>query len=322
VPKVHWSVDAASAGQRLDKFLAAESRLGSRQRATSSLDRGRVYVNGAEVGIRDAGTKVSAGDVVSFWPDRPGSAARPHRPAPSGDLPIVYEDDVLIVINKPPGLLTVPLERKGSVPSVYNLIVSRFRSHRGRKPFVVHRIDQDSSGLVVFAKDPETQRALQQQFKRREPDRIYQAVVHGRVEPAEGTWRNYLVWNEKALIQKETHAGDRRGIESISDYRVVELFERASLLEVRLRTGRRNQIRVQAQLRGHPLIGERRYTDHDGTETIHFRRQALHAIRLSFKHPIDGRTLTFEGPPPADFVDLLNRLRRQRPRSMHHVRGS
>jgi RluA family pseudouridine synthase len=316
VPKVHWSVDAASAGQRLDKFLAAPSRLGSRQRATSSLDRGRVYVNGAEVGIGDAGTKVSPGDVVGFWPDRPGSARRPQRPASSADLPIVYEDDLLIVINKPAGLLTVPLERKGSVPSVYDLIANRFRSRGKRKPYVVHRIDQDSSGLVVFAKDADTQRALLEQFKRREPDRIYYAAVHGRVEPAEGTWRNHLVWNTKALIQKETHAGDPRGIESISDYRVVESFERASLLEVRLRTGRRNQIRVQAQLRGHPLIGERRYAGDDALESINFGRQALHAIRLSFTHPVDGRTRTFEGPLPADFVDLLTRLRRRRRRSV------
>ena len=316
MPKTHWSVDASSAGQRLDKFLAAPSRLGSRQRATSSLDRGRVYVNGAEVGIRDAGTKVSLGDVIGFWPDRPGSARRPHRSEPEDNLEIVYEDDALIVVNKPAGLLTVPLERKGSVPSVYGLIVNRFRPHGKRKPFVVHRIDQDSSGLVVFAKDADTQRSLQEQFKRREPDRIYHAVVHGRVEPSEGTWRNHLVWNTKALIQKETQAGDPRGIESISDYRVVERFEHASLLEVRLRTGRRNQIRIQAQLRGHPLIGERRYTGDIDGDTIKFGRQALHAIRLSFAHPVDGRRLNFEGPLPADLVGLLTRLRRpQRRRS-------
>lgn len=320
MPKVQWTVDAGSAGLRLDKFLAAPDRLGSRQRANTSLERGRVSVNGSEVGIGEAGTRILAGDVIGFWGDRPGTAKRPQRPTDRGGLNIVYEDDVLLVVNKPAGLLTVPLERKGSVPSVYDLIAHRFKSHGKRRPYVVHRIDQDSSGLVVFAKDALTQRALQDQFKRREPERVYHAVVHGRVEPVEGTWRNHLVWNTKALIQKETHAGDPRGIESISDYRVLEAFEHASLLEVRLRTGRRNQIRVQAQVRGHSLVGENRYVADakGGGVAISFGRQALHAVRLSFKHPVDGRTLDFEGPPPADFVDLISRLRRRtrvRPRS-------
>lgn len=311
MPKVQWIVDAGDAGQRLDKFLAGPDRLASRQRASTSLERGRVYVNGVEVGIGEAGTRLSAGDVVGFWADRPGTARRPHRQGEQDGLDIVYEDDVLIVVNKPAGLLTVPLERKGSVPSVYDLIAGRFRSHGKRRPYVVHRIDQDSSGLVVFAKDAVTQRALQDQFKRREPERVYHAVVHGRVEPPEGTWRNHLVWNTKALIQKETHARDPRGIESISDYRVLEEFERATLLEVRLRTGRRNQIRVQAQLRGHSLVGESRYVANDAVERIRFGRQALHAHLLSFKHPVDGRTLDLEGPAPADFVDLISRLRRR-----------
>lgn len=314
MPKIHWTVDAANAGQRLDKFLAAPDRLGSRQRASTSLERGRVYVNDAEASIAQAGTPLSAGDVVGFWADRPGSARRPQPQQKRGGLDIIYEDDELIVVNKPAGLLTVPLERKGSVPSVYDVIAESFTTQRRQRPFVVHRIDQDSSGLVVFAKDASTQRALQDQFRRREPDRLYHAIVHGRVEPAEGTWRNHLVWNTRALVQKETHAGDPRGIESISDYRVIESFDRATLLEVRLRSGRRNQIRVQAHLRGHDLVGERRYVGGrapNDRQAIRFNRQALHAFRLSFKHPVDGRTLAFEAPLPADLVDLLARLRRK-----------
>jgi 23S rRNA pseudouridine1911/1915/1917 synthase len=314
VPKVHWTVDAANAGQRLDKFLAAPDRLGSRQRASTSLERGRVYVNDAEVRIAQAGTRLSAGDVVEFWADRPGSARRSQRPQERSGLDIIYEDNELIVVNKPAGLLTVPLERKGSVPSVYDLIADNFSTQRRQRRFVVHRIDQDSSGLVLFAKSDSAQRALRDQFKRREPERVYYAIVHGRVEPAEGTWRNHLVWNAKALIQKETHGNDPRGIESISDYRVIEIFDRATLLEVRLRTGRRNQIRVQAHLRGHDLVGEGRYVggnDPDDRQAIRFNRQALHAVRLSFTHPIDGRRLEFEAPLPADLVDLLAQLRRQ-----------
>jgi 23S rRNA pseudouridine1911/1915/1917 synthase len=229
-----------------------------------------------------------------------------------GPLQVLYEDDALIVVNKPSGLLTVPLERKAASPSVYDQIVERYRSHGKRRPFVVHRIDQDTSGVVVFARTAQAQQELTRQFKRREPDRVYRAVVYGRLDPAEGTWRDYLVWDTKALIQKSTTASDPRGTEAISDYRVVEPLAGASLIEVRLRTGRRNQIRIQARLRGHPLVGEERYTGRvEAACEIAFRRQALHAYRVSFNHPADNRRLEFEAPPPADFVDLVDRLRRR-----------
>ena len=175
----------------------------------------------------------------------------------------------------------------------------------------MHRIDRDTSGLVVFAKTVRAQDALKAQFKRREPERVYLAVVYGRPSPPQGTWRDHLVWDTKALIQKETHPDDPRASDAISEYRVVESFGEASLIEVRLRTGRRNQIRIQARLRGHTLVGEKRYTyGPDELRTIDFERQALHAHRLSFLHPADGRRLTFEAPPPADFAALLDRLRR------------
>ena len=194
---------------------------------------------------------------------------------------------------------------------MYSQIEDRFRSHGKKRPFVVHRIDQDTSGLVVFAKTPEAQRRLKEQFKRRDPERVYRAVVYGHPDPPEGTWRDVLVWDEKALIQKETHPKDPRGTEAICDYRTLEPFDAASLIEVKLRTGRRNQIRIQARLRGHTLVGEERYVfGPDTLRSISFGRQALHAYRLTFKHPVDGATLALEAPLPADLNDLLNRLRR------------
>jgi 23S rRNA pseudouridine1911/1915/1917 synthase len=162
-----WTI--AAAGQRLDKFLAAAERLGSRSRAATALARGKVFVNGTEVGIADAARTLAAGDSVRVWMDRPGSARGTPRLKADADLDIVFEDDSLIVINKPPGLLSVPLERKSEQPSVFDLIEARLRSHGKRRPFVVHRIDQDTSGLVLFAKDPDTQRRLKLQFARREP---------------------------------------------------------------------------------------------------------------------------------------------------------
>jgi 23S rRNA pseudouridine1911/1915/1917 synthase len=306
-----WTAVAADAGVRLDKFLASPERLGSRARAVAALERGKIYVNEAEVALTDAARRMSVGDVVHVWMDRPGSARRKPRTGPVRDIHVIFEDDVLLVVNKPAGMLSVPLERKTELPSVYEQIEDRFRSHGKRRPFIVHRIDQDTSGLVVFAKDAESQRRLKVQFARREPERVYRAVVYGCPSPSSGTWRDTLVWDTKALIQKETHPRDPKGMEAISEYHVVERFRDASLIEVRLQTGRRNQIRIQARLRGHTLVGEERYIYGPATlRPISFGRQALHAFRLGFDHPSDGRELTFEAPLPADLEDLLARLRR------------
>jgi 23S rRNA pseudouridine1911/1915/1917 synthase len=307
-----WRAAEEHAGVRLDKYLASPERLGSRARAAAALARGKVYLNGAEVGVAAAATPLSSGDVVRVWMDRPGSAkARREGTQAAGDVEILFEDEALIVVNKPAGLLTVPLERKAAAPSAYEAIERHLRPSGKRRPLVVHRIDQDTSGLVVFAKDAASQARLKAQFKRREPERVYLAVVYGHPSPPEGRWRDHLVWDEKALIQKATHPRDPRAQEAISDYRVVESFRDTSLIEVRLESGRRNQIRIQARLRGHALVGEKRYThEPDALRTIRFERHALHAARLSFDHPSDGRALRFEAPPPPDFAALLHRLRR------------
>jgi 23S rRNA pseudouridine1911/1915/1917 synthase len=307
-----WIVDPGEAGVRLDKYLAAPERLGSRARAATAIQRGKIYLNGAEAGPADAAARLSAGDVVRVWMDRPGTSRIRRRPVEIGGLRVLYEDDALLVIDKPAGLLAVPLERKSALPSVFDELQEHFRARGMRRPFVVHRIDRDTSGLVVFAKNPSAREALKDQFKRREPERIYWAVVYGHPAPPTGTWRDHLVWDRKALIQKETHPKDPLAKDAVCDYRVLESFRDASLIEVRLRTGRRNQIRIQARLRGHTLVGERRYVyGPDMLRTIAFERQALHARRLAFQHPEDGRLLEFESPLPPDFESLLARLRRR-----------
>ena len=306
-----WSVGTQDAGARLDKFLADAARVGSRGRAVAALERGKVYLNGQEAAMAEAATRLAAGDVVRVWLDRPGSAKRRPRPGQRGELQVVYEDDALLVVDKPAGILAVPLERKRDAPSVYDQIEDHLRSQGKRRPLVVHRIDRDTSGLMLFAKEARAQERLKAQFKRREPERVYWAVVYGHPEPPAGTWRDQLVWDTAALIQKETHPRDPSGTEATSEYRVMEAFAEASLVEVRLRTGRRNQIRIQARLRGHTLVGERRYVfGPDSLRGIAFARQALHARRLAFRHPLDDRPLAFEAPPPPDFADLLARLRR------------
>jgi len=135
--------------------------------------------------------------------------------------------------------------------------------------------------------------------------------VYGHPDPPAGTWRDRLVWDQKALIQKETHPRDPRGTDAVSHYQVVERFRSASLVEVRLETGKRNQIRIQARLRGHTLVGERRYVyGPEELRPIQFERQALHAYRLAFEHPVSREALRFEAPIPADLADLMTRLRR------------
>jgi 23S rRNA pseudouridine1911/1915/1917 synthase len=306
-----WTADADAAGVRLDKFLAAPERLGSRGRVVSALERGKVFVNGSEAGRADAAARLQAGDVVRVWMDRPGTAKRRPGPRDEGGLRILYEDDALIVVNKPAGVLAVPLARRGGAMSVRDQVEAHIRGRGRRRPLVVHRIDEFTSGVVVFAKQARAQQQLKDQFRRQEPERVYWAVVYGHPQPAEGTWRDCLVWDSKALIQKETHPHDPRGKEAISHYRVLEVFAGASLVEVRLRTGKRNQIRIQARLRGHTLVGERRYVyGPDTLRPIPFPRQALHAHRLAFRHPDDGRLLSFEAPLPPDMAALLDRLRR------------
>jgi 23S rRNA pseudouridine1911/1915/1917 synthase len=306
-----WVVSGDDAGVRLDKFLAAADRVGSRGRAAAALERGKVLVNDADVGLQDAARRLAAGDVVRVWMDRPGSAKRRLGPRDLGDLRILHEDELILVVEKPAGMLAVPLPRKPDETSVFERLEDHFRSHRKLRPLVVHRIDRDTSGLVVFAKDWRAQQQLESQFEHREPERVYRAIVYGHPEPANGQWRDYLVWDQDALIQKGTRPNDPRAKEAISNYRVLESFRDASLIEVRLVTGRRNQIRIQAGLRGHALIGEQRYVfEPVPTHPIPFPRQALHAYRLSFRHPQDERQLTFEVPLPSDMTDLLARLRR------------
>jgi 23S rRNA pseudouridine1911/1915/1917 synthase len=307
---LNWTIDASDAGTRLDKFLASPDRLGSRAKAASALERGKVFLNGSEATLADAAERLSAGDVVRVWMDRPGSSKARLGPLEPGGLQIVYEDDSLLVLNKPPGLLAVPLARRDEAPSVYTFLESHLRTRGKRRPFVVHRIDRDTSGLVVFAKHARAQERLKDQFRRREPERTYLAVVYGHPDPPEGTWRDHLVWDDEALIQKETHPRDPRAKEAISEYRVLERFEGTSLIEVRLHTGKRNQIRLQARLRGHTLVGEQRYVFGPASlRPIAFPRQALHAWRLGFRHPDDGKALQFEAPLAADLEALLTRLR-------------
>jgi 23S rRNA pseudouridine1911/1915/1917 synthase len=302
------------AGRRLDQYLAAPERLGSRSKAAAALERGKIFLNNREVTPASAAERLSPGDEIRVWMDRPGSARPRIALGTDRDLPILHEDDAIVVLNKPAGVLAVPLARPEDGRSVLDDLAQYLKRRRRPRPLVVHRIDRDTSGLVLFAKTAAAQQHLKDQFKRRQPERVYQAVVYGHPHPASGTWRDRLTWDAKALIQKQTAPHDPRGREAASHYRLVERFRDASLIEVSLVTGRQNQIRIQARLHGHPLIGERRYVgEREPDRTLDFKRQALHASRLVFRHPDDDREMRFEAPLPNDMAALIARLRAGRP---------
>jgi len=304
-----WTITGAEAGTRLDKWLADLARLGSRSRAAAALSRGQVFVGDEEQSLAGGGRLVRAGDRVRVWIDRPGTAARRAGRRRIHGLDIVFEDDRLLVVDKPAGLLTVPLDDGAGAPSLAAAVSAHWRSHGRREALVVHRIDRDTSGLVVFARDRAAWGALKQQFLERSAERVYLAVVEGVPQPPAGTWRDALRWDVRALRQVPAARSGRGAIEAVTHYATAEVFARASLLELRLETGRQHQIRAQAWRHGHPLVGERDYRDPGAAPAIEFGRQALHARQLAFVHPASRRVVRFEAPIPADLRRLLKALR-------------
>ena len=305
-----WITTKDDAGVRLDKWLADDERLGSRRRAFEALKRGRVFVEEVEQTGGDAGRPLSAGMAIRLWMDRPGSAAR-QGPRKVHGLDILFEDDVIIVLDKPVGLLTVPLPEQPEESSLAALVAEHWQSHRRREPLVVHRIDRDTSGVVVFAHTPEAWRELKERFRRREPVRRYLAVVHGRPQPAQGTWRTWIRWDDERRVQVPCARTEEGAEEAVTRYEVLEPFATASLVAFELVTGRQHQLRVQAMCHEHPLLGERIYVGSHGASVARaFKRQALHAAALTFPHPVSRQPVTFEAPLPGDLRGLLQRLRK------------
>jgi 23S rRNA pseudouridine1911/1915/1917 synthase len=312
-----WIVESADAGMRLDKWLAARTDARSRGRATEWLTRGKVFLDGQPAEASAGAHRLLTGQRVGVWIDRPGSSKPSDRSvqAVRNLLRILHEDESIVVVDKPAGLLVEPLPgRPGEEATLVNLLADHYRHVPRVRSYVVHRIDRDTSGLVLFARTPAARDVLKSQFEERTPERIYQAVVLGRPTPTTGTWRDKLAWDPSALRQRRAHGADARARDAESRYTVTEQFADAALIEVSLVTGKRNQIRVQAAMRGHPLLGERQYRFDAPPEppTLpRIVRQALHAWQLGFAHPTTGRRVTYTSPVPSDFTVLLAALRRR-----------
>jgi 23S rRNA pseudouridine1911/1915/1917 synthase len=254
------------------------------------LERGRVRVNG---------TVVRRGDTVVRERDRVELGPPPPAPIPA-PLRLVHEDAALLVIDKPPGLLTIA-DLSERERTAYRLLRDWMEGRDAGRIFVVHRLDRETSGLLVVARTVKAKDALQEQFRARTPERVYVARVEGALRDDTGTLTSRLVEDRSLRVRPTRDA--RQGREAITRYRVMERGEDTTLLELTLETGRRGQIRAQLAALGHPIVGDRAY----GSRRDPLRRVCLHATRLGFTHP-DGRRVVFESPPPSGF--RASRMRR------------
>lgn len=211
-------------------------------------------------------------------------------------LKILYEDRDLVVVNKPAGMLSVAAAYE-TEDTAHAILKRKYKPHRIH---VIHRLDRDTSGTLLFAKTEEARDKLKELFKVHDLQRQYCAVVEGVLEQDSGTWKSYL-WEDASYHVRVTE-DSRRGQLAITHYEVQKRSPRYSLLHVTLETGKKNQIRVHCQEAGYPVVGDRKYGGHGSS----LRRLGLHAELLAFVHPITGTFLKFHVAPPTAFFRLLN----------------
>lgn len=236
------------------------------------------------------------------------------KPKPPRDIgfEIKFEDDHLIVVNKPPELLTVPTPHRERDTLISRITDYLKRGDRRKKAFVAHRLDRGVSGLLVFGKSLEISMTIRDQFEARKPEREYAAIVHGTLKSFEGTFRSYLATD--AGLTRFSTKDEESGQLAITHYRVVKALHDATLVRVRLETGRRNQIRVHFAEKGHPVLGDPRYQPQLAThEGWPHKRLALHARLLGFTHPVTGIQLRFECDLPKEFQQFLKKWGGKRP---------
>lgn len=300
--KLEWVAGPADAKERIDKF--AKMQLGeefSRSQIQLWIEEGNLVVNGASV---KANYKLAEGDrIVLVIPE-----AEPTEIVPE-DIPldIYYEDSDVIVVNKPRGMVVHPAPGHNS-GTLVNALMFHCKDLSGingeLRPGIVHRIDKDTSGLIMAAKNDKAHASLAAQLKAHTVTRKYYALVHGKVSHDQGT--------VDAPIGRDPHDRkmytviERNSKHAVTHFQVAERFGDYTLLELKLETGRTHQIRVHMKFIGHPLVGDPLYGRSKG---IKMDGQALHAAVLGFDHPEDGRYLEFSAPIPADMEDVLQSLR-------------
>ncbi len=289
---------AGCAGMRLDQALAHLLPAHSRSRLAQWIKAGRVSLAGRAAPPKK---KVREGEAIEVLPSLDPAAAA-HR-AEDIPLEIVHEDGALLVVNKPAGLVVHPGSGNWQ-GTLLNALLGHAPALAGiPRAGIVHRLDKDTSGLLVVARTLPAQTHLVRQLQARSVKREYLAVVHGRI--ARGGRIDAPIGRHP--VKRTKMAVSARGRSAVTHYEVLERFAQATLLRCRLETGRTHQIRVHLASLGHPLIGDPAYGKRNST--IPFSRQALHAERLGLVHPQTGKPMSWHAEPPADLRQLLETLR-------------
>lgn len=307
---IETTIGEAQAGLRLDRALAELLPDLSRERIKTLIVEGQIVSGGRSL---NPSMKVAVGQDYSITLPAPVSLDAVAQDIP---LDIVHEDADLIVVDKPAGLVVHP-----AAGNLDGTLVNALLHHCDgqlsgiggvARPGIVHRIDKDTSGLLVVAKSDKAHEGLARQFKDHSIDRLYAAIVYGIPTPGSGTVDAWIGRSDADRKKMAVHR-EGRGKHAVTHYRVMERLRGAAMVECRLETGRTHQVRVHMAHLGHPLIGDPVYgRDRKGfksiLETLGFKRQALHAKRLGFIHPVTEEPLAFDSPLPADMQELLSEL--------------
>ena len=295
-----YTIEEQNAGERIDKALSSLHAEWSRSQIGNWITDGLVKVNGAEV---KAKYKVKAGDVVEI--DVP-EAEPLEIVAEDLDLEIIYEDADVLVVNKPRGMVVHPAPGHTS-GTLVNGLMHHCKDLSGingvMRPGIVHRIDKDTTGLLMVAKNDVAHESLVNQLVNKTVTRKYTALVHGHIAHDKGTMDAPIGRDQK---DRQKQAVVDSGKHAVTHFQVIERFGDYTLVECRLETGRTHQIRVHMNYIGFPLVGDPKYGP---KKTIDFGGQVLHAGVLGFEHPVTGEYLEFSVPLPEDFEQLLQSLR-------------
>ena len=288
------TVASDDAGLRLDAFLAARGAFPSRAAAQRAIERGEVAVEGTP---RAKNHRVEEGERVSI--DAPEAAAAP-APEESADVPVVYEDADLLVVDKPAGLVTHP------APGHHGVTLAELLPEGAR---VVHRLDKDTSGLLVVARSEQALSALQKMMRAREVTREYLALVEGHPDAERGTIDAPIGRDRGNRTVMSTRTDRAR--DAVTHFHVIERLPRTALLRVRLETGRTHQIRAHLAAIGHPVAGDPQYGGREAGRRLALERQFLHAASVMFSHPSTGELVRCESKPPVELSHALDTARRE-----------
>jgi 23S rRNA pseudouridine1911/1915/1917 synthase len=292
-------VPDSAAGERLDRFLASVPEIGSRAAAERLLRGGGVLVDGS---ARPKSTKLAGGEELEF--DAPGPVVSTLEPE-AMELALPYEDEHLLVVDKPAGLVVHPAPGHAQGTLVHGLLAYDVEGgEEPERPGVVHRLDRDTSGLLVVARSPEAHRRLQEMVQARAVTREYLALVAGRPRSRRGTIDAPIGRDRNDPLRHSLDTNTPR--EAVTHFEVEELFRRHALLRVTLETGRTHQIRVHLAAVDLPVAGDPLY---GRAGDLGLERQFLHAARLAFPHPMTGEPVDVASPLPAELQSALDRAR-------------